>query len=95
MNSLRRTLLVWLLATRRHRAFLASVAMSAVFVLLPFANAGMHALRIYPQLLRTLTSVYGASSFSLLAVCESFMSSHSAQTATLVGAVEVASAERE
>jgi Glycosyltransferase family 87 len=80
-------LLVWLLATRRYRAFLASVAMSAAFTLLPFASVGIHALRIYPQLLRTLTNVYGASSFSLLAVFESVMSSHRAEMATLGGAL--------
>lgn len=77
-------LLVWLLATRRIRAFLASSALTAAFVLIPFASVGFDALRSYPHLLRTLTNVYGASSFSLLGVFDSVASRHTAQLALAV-----------
>lgn len=77
-------LLAWLLATRRIRAFLASSALTAAFILVPFASVGIDALRSYPHLLRTLTNVYGSSSFSLLAVFESVASRHAAQMALIV-----------
>ena len=80
-------LLAWLLATRRSRAFFASVAMTAVFVLAPFATVGTHALKTYPHLLRMLTNVFGSSSFSLLAVFESFASSRSAELAVAAGSL--------
>ena len=77
-------LLLWLLATRRIRAFLASAGLTAIFVLVPFASVGMHSLRVYPHLLQALTDVFGSSSFSLLAVFESVTSSGTAQVATIV-----------
>jgi hypothetical protein len=89
-------LLVWLLATRRVRAFLASSALTSVFIVVPFASVGFGALRAYPHLLRALTNVYGASSFSLLAVFDAVVSKHVAQVAlvvaslVLVGAVGLA-----
>ena len=80
-------LLIWLLATRRVRAFLASAALTAVFVLVPFASVGMHSLRTYPHLLQALTDVFGRYSFSLLAVFESVTSSGTAQAATIAVAL--------
>lgn len=77
-------LLVWLLATRRVRAFLASATLTAAFILAPFASVGIDALRSYPHLLRTLTMVDGPSSFSLLAVFDSATSHHSAQLALVL-----------
>lgn len=85
-------LLVWLLATRRIRTFLASAVLTGVFVLVPFAEVGIGALRSYPHLLRTLTNVYGASSFSLLAVFESFVSRHHAQLALVLASIAVVGA---
>jgi hypothetical protein len=80
-------LLVWLLATRRIRALVASVAMTAVFVLVPFASVGMGALRSYPHLLQTLTNVFGPTSFSLLGVLHSVASHRVAELATIGAAL--------
>jgi Glycosyltransferase family 87 len=80
-------LLVWLLATRRNRAFLASVAMTAVFVLVPFASVGLHALRTYPHLLQTLTNVFGPTSFSILGVLHSVASRQVSDLATIGAAL--------
>src|SRR5579859_51517 len=94
-------LLVWLLATRRVRAFLASSVLTVVFIVVPFASVGLGALRSYPHLLRALTNVYGASSFSLLAVFDAVASTRVAQVAlvlaslVLVGAVGLVARGRE
>lgn len=83
-------LLVWLFATRRIRAFLASAAMTASFIVVPFAGVGIDALRGYPHLLRMLTNVDGPSSFSLFAVFNTVMSNHNAQLAVIGGALVLA-----
>ncbi len=80
-------LLLWLLATRRRRCLIAASAMTGIFVVLPFANAGLQALRSYPHVLRTLAAVFGPSSFSLLAVFDSFTSRLGAQLALLAAAI--------
>lgn len=80
-------LLIWLPATRRIRAFVASVGLTAIFVLVPFAGVGMHSLRSYPHLLQALTDVFGRYSFSLLAVFESLTSSGTSQAATIIVAL--------
>jgi glycosyl transferase family 87 len=80
-------LLVWLLATRRLRAFLASLAITAVFILVPFANVGIDSLRAYPHLLQTLTNVFGPTSFSILGVLHSVTSRHFADLATASAAL--------
>ena len=80
-------LLVWLLATRRIRAFLASVAMTAVFILVPFASVGIDSLRTYPHLLQTLTNVFGPTSFSILGVLHSLASRQVADLVTASAAL--------
>jgi hypothetical protein len=80
-------LLVWLLATRRIRAFLASAVMTTVFILVPFASVGIGALRAYPHLLRTLTNVFGPTSFSILGVLDSVASRRVAELVTIGAAL--------
>jgi len=80
-------LLVWLLATRRIRACLASAAITTVLILVPFASVGIEALRAYPHLLQTLTNVFGPTSFSILGVLDSVASSRVAELATVGAAL--------
>jgi hypothetical protein len=82
-------LLIWLLATRRIRTFLVSVALTAVFVLVPFAAVGLDDMRAYPHLLQTLTNVFGPTSFSILGVLHSVTSPRVAELATVCAALAV------
>jgi alpha-1,2-mannosyltransferase len=80
-------LLVWLIATRRTRASLASAATTTALVLVPFASLGIGALRAYPQLLRTLTNVFGPTSFSILGVLDSAASRRVSELVTIGAAL--------
>ena len=58
-------LLVWLLATRRYRALVATVAIGACLLLGSWAAIGFSGLREYPQLLTTVADVSEWRSYSL------------------------------
>jgi alpha-1,2-mannosyltransferase len=58
-------LAVWLVATRRYRAALASAAIGLVAVAVPWAAIGFDGLREYPRLLRTADEVFADQSNSL------------------------------
>lgn len=58
-------LIVWLVATRRYRAALASAAATALLVVVPWAGLGFVGFRTYPHLLSRLSDIEGPSSYSL------------------------------
>ena len=60
-------LVVWLLATRRYRAALASCAGAALATLLAWAAIDFAGLRTYPRLLSLVSNLYGPHSWSLVA----------------------------
>ena len=55
---------LWMLATRRWRAAALTGLLTAAAFVLPFLPLGMHVLRSYPSVLRTLDEVFGPISFS-------------------------------
>jgi hypothetical protein len=57
-------LALWLVATRRWRAALLAVPLTAVALLLPFLPLGFGVLRSYPHVLRAVDNVFGPISFS-------------------------------
>jgi glycosyl transferase family 87 len=60
-------LAVWMLATRRWRAGVLTGLLTVAAFFLPFIPLGMHVLRSYPSVLRTLDEVFGPISFSTTA----------------------------
>ncbi|HLA13520.1 MAG TPA: glycosyltransferase family 87 protein, partial [Gemmatimonadaceae bacterium] len=60
-------LLVWLLATRRYRA-----AVATAVILLPWAAIGFEGLTSYPDLLRVAERIYATHSFSMVTVMAGF-----------------------
>jgi hypothetical protein len=58
-------LLVWLLATRRYRAFGAAVVATGASILLPWALIGFDGISSYPDLLRVAEDVYAGHSYSV------------------------------
>jgi hypothetical protein len=69
---------VWLLATRRSKSVFAAVAVSAVAIVIASAPLGFGVLLHYPALLRTVSSLEGQSSLSLVALGTAVTSSASA-----------------
>jgi Glycosyltransferase family 87 len=63
-------LAIWALATRRWRASLLAVPLTAAAIVLPFVPLGLDVLRRYPDVLRTLDQVFGPISFSSRALFE-------------------------
>jgi Glycosyltransferase family 87 len=58
-------LAVWLLATRRIRAFLATAVVAAAAIIVPWAAIGFKGFLDYPDLLRMLTEIEGENSHSV------------------------------
>ena len=61
-------LLLWLLGTRRYKAFAAALGATLVAVLVPWALIGFDGLRDYPDLLRTAEEAYATHGYSIVAV---------------------------
>ena len=83
---------VWMLATRRWRAAVLTAALTAAALLVPFAPLGMHVLRTYPSVLRTLDHVFGPVSFSTIAFLQAagFSSEVASGAVFVLGALLVA-----
>jgi alpha-1,2-mannosyltransferase len=77
-------LAVWILATRRWRAAALTGLLTVAAFLLPFIPLGMHVLRSYPSVLRTLDQVFGPISFSTQAFLEAAGFSSTAASAAVV-----------
>jgi hypothetical protein len=73
-------LAIWLLATRRWRAFVATCGLTVCAFLIPFLPLGYGVLRTYPSVLRTLNETFGPHSFSTPALFEAFGVSSTAAT---------------
>lgn len=81
-------LLLWPLVTRRYRAGILAVVISAGLVVLPWAGIGFAGLRGYPHLLAGVSRGEGPRSYSLAALFHAVLPSWTAATAveTVVGA---------
>lgn len=77
-------LLVWLLATRRFRTAVATVAGAVVLVIGGWAAIGFAGMREYPHLLRVLSQVEAVQSYSLVGLLRLEGGAASALTALLV-----------
>jgi hypothetical protein len=58
-------LLLWLLGSRRYRAFGAALLVMGVGILIPWAAIGFDGLSAYPDLLRLASEIYGVHSYSV------------------------------
>ena len=58
-------LLLWLLGSRRYRAFGAAVLVSLAGIFIPWAAIGFDGLSAYPDLLRLASEIYGIHSYSV------------------------------
>ena len=65
-------LLIWLLGTRRYRAFGAAVLAIVAGVLIPWAAIGFTGLASYPDLLRAATQLYAVHSYSVSTILGAF-----------------------
>ena len=85
-------LLIWLVATRRYRSAALAAALSAVFVLVPWAGIGFAGLRGYAHMLSGVSGLEGPRSYSVAALLNLILPTWSTATAaeTAIGAFVLA-----